>query len=102
MPPTDGVHPMSRARLASIVEKALFAQPVSDLHTHCYSPRFGAAPKPGGLLLWGIDELVTYHYLIAEVYRVVPAHGRDGLPYDKFWAMNKREQADHIWKHLFV
>jgi hypothetical protein len=51
------------------------------------------------LLLWGIDELVTYHYLIAEVYRVVPA---TTLPYEKFWAMSKQEQADHIWKHLFV
>ena len=28
---------------------------------------------PAGLMLWGVDELVTYHYLIAEVYRVVPA-----------------------------
>jgi len=24
------------------------------------------------------------------------------LPYEKYWAMSKTEQADHIWKHLFV
>ena len=72
---------------------------IVDMHTHCYSPAFGASPKSDALLLWGIDELVTYHYLVAEVYRVVPACE---LPYDKFWAMSKTEQADHIWKNLFV
>ena len=90
---------MSRKVIEQQVRKAVWSQPVSDLHTHSYSPAFGASPAPGGLLLWGIDELVTYHYLIAEVYRVVPA---TELPYAKFWAMSKPEQADHIWKHLFV
>lgn len=90
---------MSRAKLEQLVRKAVWAQPVSDLHTHVYEPGFGASPEPGGLLLWGIDELLTYHYLVAEVFRVVPA---TELPYEKFWAMSKAEQAEHIWKHLFV
>jgi hypothetical protein len=90
---------MTRRSIEEHVNKAVWSQPVSDLHTHSYPPVFGASPTPGGLLLWGIDELVTYHYLIAEVYRVVPA---TRLPYEKFWAMSKQEQADHIWKHLFV
>ncbi len=51
------------------------------------------------MLLWGIDELLTYHYLVAEVYRVVPP---SKLPYEQFWKMSKRQQADHIWKHLFI
>ncbi len=89
-------------QLLARVTKIVNAQPVTDLHTHCYPPSFGASPDPGGLLLWGIDELVTYHYLVAEVFRVVPAAGRDSLPYESFWAMSKSEQADHIWKHLFV
>jgi hypothetical protein len=93
--------PASRQLLAR-VERILAAQPVTDLHTHCYAPSFGASPDPRGLLLWGIDELVTYHYLVAEVYRVVPAEGQGGMPYEKFWAMKKPEQADHIWKHLFA
>jgi len=33
---------------------------VVDVHTHLYPASFG------GLLLRGIDELLTYHYLIAE------------------------------------
>ncbi len=90
---------MSRKNLEKQVAKVIWSQPVTDLHTHVYAPGFGASPEPGGLLLWGIDELVTYHYLIAEVYRVVPA---SELPYEKFWAMKKQDQADHIWKHLFV
>ena len=101
---------MERDQLKTLVTQSLDAQPVTDLHTHTYPPNFGAtqytdagASNPdSGLLLWGIDELVTYHYLIAEVYRAVPAHGSDGLPYEKFWAMPKPDQADHIWKHLFV
>ena len=112
-----GAHPKPYARrdgimhgdLAKIVCAVIADQPVTDLHTHCYGPKFGhcaqRSPEPGaveGLLRWGIDELVTYHYLVAEVYRVVPAHGPRGLPYDRFWAMSKPEQADHIWKHLFV
>jgi len=42
---------------------------------------------------------VTYHYLVAEVFRVVPA---TKLSYSDFFAMSKRQQADHIWQHLFV
>ena len=45
----------------------------------CTRPRFGTPvpnatgkTDPAGLMLWGVDELVTYHYLVAEVYRVVP------------------------------
>jgi len=97
---------VDRQDLAQIVERALFNQPVIDLHTHLYPPAFGtpvpnASGKtdPNGLMLWGIDELVTYHYLVAEVYRVVPA---TKLPYEQFWKMSKQQQADHIWKHLFV
>ncbi len=92
--------------LSSVVAAAVAAQPVVDLHTHLYSPAFGtpvasasAQTDPKGLLLWGVDELVTYHYLVAEVFRVVPA---SQMPYEQFWKMSKRQQADHIWKHLFV
>ena len=93
---------MDRATLEQDVWKILADQPVTDLHTHCYAPKFGHSGNGEGLLLWGIDELVTYHYLVAEVYRVVPASGPGSLPYEIFWAMSKNEQADHIWKHLFV
>ena len=76
------------------------------MHTHLYPPAFGSplagqggVADPRGLLLWGIDELLTYHYLVAEVFRVVPA---TELPYEAFWRMPKREQANHIWRRLFL
>ena len=97
---------LTSEQIPSVVARALADQPVVDMHTHLYPPSFGtpvphAGGKidPAGLMLWGVDELVTYHYLIAEVFRVVPA---TKLPYEDFWRMSKREQADHIWKHLFV
>jgi len=47
-------------------------------------------------LLWGVDELITYHYLIAEALRA------SDIPYSRFWSMNKTGQADLIWDELFV
>src|SRR6266566_1326643 len=92
--------------IASAVTAALAGQPIIDIHTHTYPPAFGTPvanasgrTDPQGLMLWGIDELLTYHYLVAEVYRVVPA---TRLPYEQFWKMTKTEQADHIWKNLFI
>lgn len=78
------------AQCRDLVCRAVDETPVLDIHTHIYAPRFGP------LLLWGIDELLTYHYVVAELFRVAP------LPYERFWAMPKSEQADYIWKHLFL
>jgi len=93
--------------ISKVVDEAVAGQSITDLHTHLYPPGFGTpVPNrsgkidPAGLMLWGIDELLTYHYLIAEVYRVAPA--TTVMPYERFWKMSKVEQADHIWKHLFV
>lgn len=76
--------------LRQLVRRVMDETPVLDMHTHLYAPAFGP------LLLWNVDELLTYHYLVAEVYRVAP------LPYEQFWAMSKTQQADYIWKHLFI
>ncbi len=79
-----------RAAIASQLEKTVLNTPVYDIHTHLYDPAFGE------LLLWGIDDLLVYHYLVAEAFR------QFDLPYDKFWAMSKTEQADAIWNALFI
>src|SRR5215212_5056652 len=92
--------------IANTVQSALDREPVVDMHTHLYPPSFGTTlggksgkSDPNGMLLWGVDELLTYHYLVAEVFRIVPPRK---LPYEQFWKMSKRQQADHIWKNLFV
>lgn len=66
------------------------ATPVTDIHTHLYDHNFGE------LLLWGLDELLTYHYLVAELFRASP------MPYNWFWAMTKPQQAELIWRELFL
>jgi hypothetical protein len=77
-------------QLQAAVREIVTNQPVTDMHTHLYSPNFG------DLLLWGIDELLTYHYLIAEVMR-----WSERTP-ESFMQLSKSEQADHIWQHLFL
>ena len=75
-----------RAAVRRIVDEA----PLVDVHTHVYPASFG------GLLLWGVDELITYHYLVAEFFRITD------MDYAAFWKLPKRQQADLIWQALFV
>ena len=77
--------------LADKVRAAVDAAPVVDLHTHLFAPQFGA------LNLWGIDELLTYHYLVAETLRTEPS-----VTPEAFYARTKKEQADLVWESLFV
>jgi len=72
------------------VRRIVSQAPIIDIHTHIYPPAFG------GLLLWGADELITYHYLVAETFRLLD------MKYEDFWAMSKTAQSDLIWKKLFV
>jgi len=78
--------------LEHYVRQAVSSATITDIHTHLFPP------SHGGLLLWGVDELLTYHYLIAELFTAPPA----GLTPEKFWAMSKTRQADVVWQHLFV
>ncbi len=80
----------SRVPFAAQVEQIVASTPVYDIHTHLYDPAFG------GLLLWGVDELLVYHYLVAESFRTHP------VPYEKFWSLSKTGQADLIWQALFI
>jgi len=81
---------VKRSELAEAVSSAVNAVRVFDIHTHLYAPEFGP------LLLRGIDELLTYHYLVCEAFLQAP------MPYDKFWSMPRKRQAEHVWEHLFV
>ena len=79
-----------RRELAARVAAVVDSTPIRDIHTHLYDPAFGE------LLLWGIDDLLVYHYLVAESFRHLD------IPYGKFWALSKTEQAELIWNQLFV
>jgi hypothetical protein len=82
--------PLAKHELDSVVEDVLASTPFVDIHTHLFAPEFGS------LGLWGIDDLLTYHYLEAELFRssaIRPA---------QYWALNKSQRADAIWQALFV
>src|SRR5207244_4224890 len=72
------------------VEDVLSSTQFIDIHTHLFAPAFGK------LGLWGIDELLTYHYLEAEFFR-----SSDTKP-EEYWLLSKRDQADAIWRTLFI
>ena len=81
---------LSANQIDDAVQHALLATPCVDMHTHLYPATFG---KIG---LWGIDDLLTYHYLEAEFFR------QSDMTPEQYWLLSKKEQADEIWKTLFV
>ncbi len=72
------------------VQEAFASTPVVDIHTHTFSPQLGE------LGLWGIDNLLTYHYLEAELFRCNP------ITPAQYWTLSVPQRADLIWQILFV
>ena len=85
-----GAKLLARDQVEVAVRAAVAEAVVFDIHTHICEPRFG------GLLLRGIDELLTYHYLIAEVTRAT------GLDPARCYRMSKQAQAELVWDELFL
>ncbi|HEY7387142.1 MAG TPA: glucuronate isomerase [Bryobacteraceae bacterium] len=77
-------------QIAGVVEQELASTPFVDVHTHLFMPSLGR------LGLWGIDELITYHYLEAELFR------SSRIAPDDYFRLSKQQQADAIWRALFV
>lgn len=86
----DAIQPLSPGEILPAVQEAFQSTPIVDLHTHLFSPQLGA------LGLWGIDNLLTYHYLEAELFRCNPIQPA------AYWDLSIRERADLIWQTLFV
>jgi len=82
-----------RAAISASVAAALAEHQIIDVHTHLFPPHHGEC------LLWGIDNLLTYHYLVAELFVVV---GVDVATPESFFALPTRGQADIVWRELFV
>jgi hypothetical protein len=72
------------------VREIVGTTPFIDIHTHLFPPTFG------DLNLSGIDELLTYHYLEAELFRSCP------ITPERYWTLDKAQRADLVWKTLFV
>ena len=76
--------------LETAIKSIISKVPVIDIHTHLFSECFG------NMFLYGIDELLTYHYLVAEAMRY------SDMEYSSFFNMDKKEQAEFVWNTLFV
>jgi len=76
--------------LRTRVEIIVNSTPVMDVHTHLFPSEFNE------FCLYGIDELLTYHYLTAETLR------SSKISHDHFWQLSKTDQADLVWQTLFV
>ena len=81
---------LDSVELALIVDEVVQETRVVDIHTHLFAPEFGS------LNLWGIDELLTYHYLVAELFRSSRVEPQE------FFRLDRAAQADLIWDSLFV
>lgn len=81
---------LSPNQVGPTLKKTLYSTRCVDMHTHLYPSAFGK------LGLWGIDELLTYHYLEAEFFR------SSSMPYEEYWSLTKEQRANAIWKTLFV
>ena len=79
-------------QLESVIRSAVAEVEVIDVHTHLFPPSHGQ------LMLWGIDELLTYHYLVAEFFMTAPV----SLEPKAFFALPKEEQSSLVWRALFV
>ncbi len=81
---------VSAQDLQTVLGEVLACTPITDIHTHIYPAEFKE------LSLWGIDELLTYHYLVAEFFRF------SDMAYDDFYSLPKGRQAELVWATLFV
>lgn len=78
------------AGLRRAVDEALKSVRVFDVHTHLFPFSFERLCK------WGIDDLLTYHYLVAELFRSCEISPK------AFFEMPESRQADLVWRKLFV
>ncbi|KAH8068312.1 hypothetical protein JL721_6888 [Aureococcus anophagefferens] len=80
------------AALRGVVREVVDATDTVDVHTHLFPP------SHGDLCAYGIDALLTYHYLVSEFFMVAPMD----LTHARFFAKSKRAQADLVWDGLFL
>ena len=90
--------------LPKVVRRHVMDVQAIDVHTHLLPPSHGS------LLLFGIDQLLTYHYLVAELFMVMPldspldsVSGPNAAPTaDEFFAWSKPRQAELVFDELFI
>ena len=82
---------LEERHLAEAVQQEVEAAEAIDVHTHLFPTSHG-----NGLMQYGIDAMLTYHYLVSEYL----ASSREAP--EEFYALSTTEQADRVWQGLFV
>ena len=59
----------------------------------------GVTSHPTVLLFWGIDELLSYHYLVAPLFGAVDKSNK--YP-ESYFHLLKSEQANLVWNKRFT
>ena len=97
---------VDRNTLKQVVEQAVAAQGVRDMHTHLYPPTFGTPMhqcrgphRPGGTDAVGRGRV---GHVSLPGRRGVSRRPGDGAAIRAVLENEQAQQADHIWKHLFV
>ena len=75
---------MQSNEIQPAVERELRAAKFIDVHTHLFMPSLGR------LGLWGIDELITYHYLEAEFFR------SSNLKPEQYWHFRSARRPTYL------
>ena len=87
---------LQREEIAGVVAHHVQHVQAIDMHTHLLPPSHGS------LLLYGVDHLLTYHYLVAELFMVLPLEsdedsvsptGSDPPSPDIFFSWSKKRQV---------
>ncbi|MDQ2084873.1 glucuronate isomerase [Herbivorax sp. ANBcel31] len=81
---------VNRQNINKVTEDLINSVYITDIHTHLFSQCFES------MFLYGIEELLTYHYLVAEAMRYTD------MDYKNFYDMDKDKQAEFVWNILFV
>eukprot|EP00966_Prymnesium_polylepis_P029436 683917-Prymnesium_polylepis.1 len=99
---------LKKGQLDEVVRRYVNAVEAIDVHTHLLPPTHA------NLLLFGIDELLTYHYLVAELFMVLPIDLEEDTvstqfdaaaqapTTDEFFSWPKAKQADLVFEELFI
>ena len=81
---------LNKKNLPAALDRAIRKTPVVDFHTHLFTPCHGP------VCWWGIDDLLTYHYLVTEAFLYLSMKPGD------FYGFPKKKQAEIVWKTLFL
>lgn len=81
---------LNKENLRKNIREIIAKTEIIDIHTHLYPSEFNS------LFKYGIDNLLTYQYLIEEVLNYIEMDAK------VFLALEQFKQADIVWEELFI